>query len=71
MKYKKIELENVAQNIRVKRVISRITQKELASISGVSEPTIINIENCKNEPKLLVLSNIAKALDCRLEDLLY
>lgn len=75
MKYKKISenelLQNIGMNVRVKRTQERLSMEELAKKSNISTYTINNIENCKNEPKIVVLLKICAALGCSLEDLFY
>lgn len=71
MKYKEIKLEIVANNIRKARKEKCVSMDQLVKMTGVAKSTISNIENYKADPKLVTISKIAKALDYRLEDLLY
>lgn len=49
-----------------------MTQVELSAKSGVSRPTIIELEkNTKTEIKLSTISKLAKALDCEPGDLIF
>ena len=55
-------LTNFANNIRVGRSIKRLSQKELATLAGVSSQTIGNLETMKTMPTLKVVSLVADAL---------
>lgn len=46
-----------------------MSQKALADASGISLPSIKNIESCKGEPRVQSLQSIADALKVRLQDL--
>lgn len=57
--------------IRGKRVSLKMTQEELAEKAGVARQTIINLENgLRADVKVLTLVKIAKALDCKVEEIL-
>ncbi len=57
--------------IRDKRVSLKMTQEELAEKAGVARQTIINLENgLRADVKVLTLIKIAKALDCKVEEIL-
>lgn len=57
--------------IREKRVSLKMTQEELAEKAGVARQTIINLENgLRADVKVLTLIKIAKALDCKVEEIL-
>ena len=55
-------------NIRIKRVLKKMTQQQLAEKANVNRAYISLIESGKHEPSISVLSRIAKALDCNLKD---
>jgi len=46
-----------------------LTLEQLAECSGVSKSAINNIENNKSLPRLDTLYLLAKALNCKIEDL--
>ncbi|EGT2192653.1 helix-turn-helix domain-containing protein [Clostridium perfringens] len=54
---------NIGTKIRVIRKNNKMTQKELAAKSGVSEISIRNYENNKRNPKYETLEKIAIALE--------
>jgi transcriptional regulator with XRE-family HTH domain len=54
--------------IRIKRVVKKMTQRELAEKAGINRAYISLIESGKHEPSISVLSRIAKALDCNVKD---
>ena len=57
--------------IREKRVSLKMTQEELAEKAGVARQTIINLENgLRADVNVLTLIKIAKALDCKVEEIL-
>lgn len=60
----------VGDKIRQVRKSNKLTQKQLAEISGVAEISIRNYENHKREPKLGQLQKIATALGISLDELL-
>lgn len=51
------------------RIAKGYSSEKLAEKSGVSSSAINYIENGKRSPSLDTLSKLAKALDCRIEDL--
>ena len=55
--------------LRLARLKKFMTQKELASASGISQVTISFIENGHTSPMDLTLSFLANALGCDIEDL--
>lgn len=56
-----------ADNLKVLRKYSNLTQKELAERAGVSYSSIINYENRRREPPLSILKKIASALGTDVE----
>ena len=53
------------------RKSKNLSRRELAEKSGVSEPTIVSLENSRNDPgaaKLSTLVALARALKCRVKD---
>ena len=64
----KTKISKVVANLRKKR---RLSQEKLARLADVSNNTIINIEGGKNQnPTMVTLKKIAKALDISVEELL-
>jgi predicted transcriptional regulator len=54
--------------IRTRRVLQRMSQKELAERANVDRSYISQIENGKLKPSLSILERIAAALGCSLKD---
>jgi transcriptional regulator with XRE-family HTH domain len=61
-------LNKVKDEVRNRRVLQRMSQKELAEKSGVDRSYISQIENGKFNPSLTTLERIAHALGCSLKD---
>lgn len=61
---------SLADNIKKYRKKRGFTQKQLAKAIGVTTVTIQNYENCRREPKIEVLSEIATTLNVSLSELL-
>lgn len=57
--------------IRLKflRKKAKLTQKELAAMLGISQPTICSYENGNSVPSINMLQPIANALFCNIQDL--
>jgi len=64
---KVIVLKNRIKEFRVKT--GSITQDELAKKTGVSRQTIVYIEKGKFNPSVKLAMKIARALNCKVEDL--
>jgi Zn-dependent peptidase ImmA (M78 family)/DNA-binding XRE family transcriptional regulator len=64
-----MNIDILSTNIKRYRTKKKLTQPELAERSGVSLPTIKNIERKKSLPRTNTLLDLSKALDCRLQDL--
>jgi Zn-dependent peptidase ImmA (M78 family)/DNA-binding XRE family transcriptional regulator len=62
-----VRKDEVAENIKRFRYAAKITQKELADISGLSLPTIKNIESGKPGARLSTIMAIANALNIGVE----
>ena len=62
-------LNNFSENMKKRRVELSLSQKELASIVGVSVRTIQNYENKKTIPTSAVMEAISIALDIGLEQM--
>lgn len=63
-------LKLLAENIRVERARKNYTQEFLAEKSDITPQHLYRIENEKTCPTVLVLANIAKALEVSLDTLL-
>lgn len=57
----------LGDNIRAERNRKRLTQHELARLTGVNVATICQIEKGKRAPALETLRGIARALNCSLD----
>ncbi len=55
--------------LRVWRAERRWSQEALASTLGVSRQTINSIETGKYDPSLKLAFQLARAFDCRIEDI--
>ncbi len=63
--------KNIADTLRVLRAKKRLTQDELAELSGVSQKYIAAIEHEKSNPSSVILVKIASALEVTVNDLIY
>lgn len=61
---------NLANNIRALRELRKLTQQQLAQLSGVPRPTVANLETGGANPTLGVLVKIASALGVSIEELI-
>jgi transcriptional regulator with XRE-family HTH domain len=64
-KKKAIKLNDysLSERLRYLRESRNLTQKELALLAGVSQPTIAHIEKNTKDPSVATLDKIAQALD--------
>jgi transcriptional regulator with XRE-family HTH domain len=62
-------MEVSKMRLREIRVSKRLTQKELAAISGVCQPHISSIENGTATPTITTAQKLAKSLGCTIDDL--
>ena len=53
---------NIGSRLKEIRINSKITQRKLADFSGVSHPTICNIERGKRKPQVSTIRKLAKAM---------
>ena len=60
----------VSEVLKQKRKKARLTQAELAEISGVSQQAISFIENGRNTPSEGTMRLLAKALGCTVAELM-
>ena len=61
-------LEKIAINIRTERFKQKISQEQLAELSGLSVNFISNIENAKQDIRICNLNSIAHALNKNIEE---
>lgn len=66
----KDESKKLGENVKRLRIEKDITQTSLAEKLGVDKSFISNIENGKTNPTLSTITNIAKVLGIKLEELL-
>lgn len=66
MKY--LALKKITDNIRKSMQEIGISQYELAYNMGISQVTLCQILNCKQEPRISTLANIAASLDKEVTD---
>ena len=59
----------LGDRLRRKRRESSLTQEELAHASGVSQVMVAKIEQGRRQPRLTVLTRLARALDIPLSEL--
>jgi DNA-binding XRE family transcriptional regulator len=52
----------LSQNLLIARQVRQLTQDELATASGVSRTTIVQLEDGKGDPRLTTVVNLASAL---------
>lgn len=57
-------------SIKDKRIAANMSQKELAQASGVSRVAITRYETGERKPNIEVAARIAKALACKVDDLI-
>ena len=62
--------ENAGENIRLRRIAKRMSQKQLAKKAAVSATMISYIETGVKSVSVKTLYLMAKALDCTTDDLL-
>ena len=66
-----LNYKQIGQRIRVIRKAQKLTQVELAERTGLSVPYISHIENGIKQASLQAVVNIAEALECTADKLLY
>ncbi len=62
-------LKNLAENIRIQRAKKQLSQEYLAEQADITPQHLYRIENAKVCPTILVVANIAQALDITLDEL--
>jgi transcriptional regulator with XRE-family HTH domain len=66
----RVQLESLGEFIRNQRRLARLSLRELAELTDVSNPYLSQIERGLHEPSVRVLRSIAKALNVSAETLL-
>ncbi len=66
---KELLLTKLAENIRVERARRHISQEMLAEKADITPQHLYRIENAKTCPTILVIANIAQALNVTLDTL--
>lgn len=64
-----MENQILASNLKRYRSAKQINQKVLSKSSGISVPTIKNLERGKSNPRNTTIQKLADALDCKFQDL--
>jgi len=64
-------INNFATNIRIERVRKKITQEKLAEMADITPEYLARIEAGKYNPTLLVIVNLAMALEISLDKLVF
>ena len=62
-------VERLANRLRELRAKRDLTQAALAELAGVSRKTINTVENGVFTPSTTLALKLARALDCRVEDI--
>ena len=62
-------LDAFGERLRMLRARRGITRKALAQAAGVSERYLTNLEHGRGNPSLLILDQLARALECSLSEL--
>jgi len=62
-------LNQLAENIRVERARKHYSQEKLAEMADITPQHLYRIENAKVCPTILVIANIAQALNVTLDTL--
>lgn len=55
--------------VKTRRVLADLTQEDLANKVGVTRQTVLAIEKGNYAPSVILALRLARALDCRVEDL--
>ena len=66
-----LNYKRIGQRIRVIRRAQKMTQAELAECANLSVPYVSHIENGIKQASLQAVVNIAEALECTADKLLY
>lgn len=63
-------LEKIALNVRNERFKQKLSQEDLANLTGLSVNFISNIENAKQNVRICNVNSVAIALNKTLKDLI-
>ncbi|MDD3437047.1 MAG: helix-turn-helix transcriptional regulator [Candidatus Gastranaerophilales bacterium] len=63
-------LQKIGKNIKAERVRKGLSQEQLAELVGTSSRTVGLIENGVQQPKILLVVNLAKALGVDINEFL-
>ncbi len=63
-------IKKFAENVRVERARKKISQEKLAEMANISPEYLSRIEAGKYSPSLVVITNLAKALNVSVETLI-
>ena len=61
--------ERLGNNVRDRRLQLGMTQRELAEVSGYTEPNFSHLENGRRNPRMTTMLALAKALKTTVADL--
>lgn len=61
---------SVGKNIRIRRQERRLSQQEMAKMTGISQAMLCQIERGTKNPSIQIGKEIADILGCSMEDLL-
>ena len=64
------QLKMIGIHIKAERLKNNLSQEQLAEITNISIPTISLIETGKQNTSILNIIEIAKALNCDINDLI-
>ena len=64
-----MDIKDIGENLRKLRRNNRLSQQELADKAGISRLAYSQIERGEVEAKVSTLTNLAKVLDVKLQDL--
>jgi transcriptional regulator with XRE-family HTH domain len=62
-------MQDIAREVRGRRAVLKLSQREVAQRAGVGENVVGEIERAQGNPRLSTLVRLARALDARLADL--
>lgn len=63
-------LKKVGMELKIARIRKGMTQKDIESITGLSQKVVMHLENGKSESRLLTYKRIADALEVSLKDIM-
>lgn len=63
-------IKTLSENIRAERARKKYSQDKLAELAGITQKYLNRIENAKVNPTIVVVANLAKALDVTIDTLM-